>query len=121
MLARKPGGPPLCDLVLMGFLAERDVRSDGSVDSSIRLAAERTYAQFLEQKCPPTLPPPVLEKRPVSEKEAEIGCVVCFRPDKNYALAPCFHMCVCRSCARRLDRCPLCRTGVTSSHRIFCA
>lgn len=51
--------------------------------------------------------------------EADTCCVVCMDAEPTHALIPCGHRCVCGSCARRLDSCPLCRKRSTSSLRIY--
>ena len=56
--------------------------------------------------------------------EEEALCVVCMDARKQHAMVPCMHMCVCDSCAQRLldaqtPRCPVCRTPVESTTRVF--
>lgn len=43
---------------------------------------------------------------------AEIACSLCCARKKDTALVPCGHT-ACGSCARRLDRCPWCRSIIT--------
>lgn len=46
-------------------------------------------------------------------------CSVCFSRTRDHAFAPCFHMCVCDVCAKRMEHCPMCRCAVKDVHRIF--
>ncbi len=36
-------------------------------------------------------------------------CVVCLSESQQVVLLPCRHMCVCRQCLSRIDKCPICR------------
>ena len=53
-----------------------------------------------------------------SDREA---CVVCLDEAKSHALVPCGHKCVCGPCGERLAQghCPVCRTAVTMSMRVW--
>jgi hypothetical protein len=46
---------------------------------------------------------------------ADGGCVICLDGPRDTAVLPCRHLCVCSTCARALDRCPLCRGGVSAT------
>ena len=46
-------------------------------------------------------------------------CCICFARTRDHAFAPCYHMCVCGTCAPRLTRCPMCRQDVQGVHRIW--
>jgi len=48
------------------------------------------------------------------ELEARAKCCVCREVERQVLLRPCQHLALCRACARRVDRCPLCRTTVES-------
>ena len=63
-----------------------------------------------------------LPRHPQLEEEAL--CVGCMDERKQHAMVPCMHMCVCESCAQRLlevqtPHCPVCRTPVESTTRVF--
>eukprot|EP00002_Diphylleia_rotans_P000665 TRINITY_DN10340_c0_g1_i1.p1 TRINITY_DN10340_c0_g1~~TRINITY_DN10340_c0_g1_i1.p1 ORF type:complete len:432 (+),score=78.12 TRINITY_DN10340_c0_g1_i1:53-1348(+) len=45
-------------------------------------------------------------------------CLVCFTDPKDIAFLPCLHCCVCQSCFKHLDKCPICRTPVGSYIRL---
>ncbi|CAE7025460.1 LUL3 [Symbiodinium natans] len=67
--------------------------------------------------------------RPVSGKEASavqkpskpeaLACVVCLEAPRKILLMPCRHVCCCKDCAERLERCPVCRTETTSLAEVF--
>lgn len=46
-------------------------------------------------------------------------CCVCYARERDHVFQPCFHMCVCGTCAERLMHCPLCRIEVHSTHRVY--
>jgi hypothetical protein len=45
---------------------------------------------------------------PTSHDSSE-DCVVCLSESQQVLLLPCRHMCVCRQCLSRIDKCPICR------------
>lgn len=53
------------------------------------------------------------------EKPAALACVVCLEAPRTILLMPCRHVCCCKDCAERLDRCPMCRTETTSLAEVF--
>jgi hypothetical protein len=66
---------------------------------------------------PPAAPAP----QPHAE---EALCVVCMDERKQRLMVPCMHVCVCEACALRLldaqaPHCPVCRTPVESTTRVF--
>ena len=46
-------------------------------------------------------------------------CVVCVEREKELALVPCGHVCLCSVCFRSVTSCPMCRAEFTSSVRIY--
>jgi hypothetical protein len=46
------------------------------------------------------------------QDDDEEDCVVCLSETKSVILMPCLHMCVCISCNRMIDRCPVCRASI---------
>ena len=47
------------------------------------------------------------------------ACCVCYGRTKSYAFVPCFHLCVCEECGRKLNRCPMCREPVKTIQKIY--
>ena len=46
-------------------------------------------------------------------------CVICMDRHREYAIVPCFHMCLCSTCVVRVVRCPLCRERAHRIQRIY--
>jgi protein neuralized len=54
----------------------------------------------------------------------ETMCVVCFDAPKDHILVPCYHLCVCEACAILLTQmekpsCPICRTAIQQTNKVF--
>lgn len=47
-----------------------------------------------------------------AELETRTKCCVCREVERQVLLRPCQHLALCSGCARRVDRCPLCRRGI---------
>jgi len=54
------------------------------------------------------------KKKRKREPEPIETCSICLDDVPNVILAPCGHKCVCASCCRHIDKCPLCRQAVTT-------
>lgn len=46
-------------------------------------------------------------------------CIICFIEKKNMLLEPCNHICSCEKCSKDLKNCPICRTLITSSKKVY--
>lgn len=140
---RRPGSVSLADLLTLQLLREEDVLADGRVDDRTRTRAERRYAErrtMMSEPPPSPLPPPPppptprrrLDRPPGSARHArrppapplsatagDAKCCVCLNDHREYAVVPCFHLCVCQQCAFRLRRCPICRIDIERMQRVF--
>lgn len=41
-------------------------------------------------------------------------CVACLTDAREVALLPCRHLCLCKTCFRQVDKCPICRNNFSS-------
>ena len=48
----------------------------------------------------------------VFEDKTEKDCAVCLCVPKTTVIVPCGHFYTCMDCAKKLDRCPICRGGI---------
>ena len=48
-------------------------------------------------------------------------CKVCMSGDIEVCLRPCGHVLLCGTCASSCDKCPICRTPIKETIRIFTA
>lgn len=48
-----------------------------------------------------------------------LSCVVCLEAPREILLLPCRHVCCCKACADRLERCPMCRAEKTAFTKVF--
>ena len=59
-----------------------------------------------------------LEKKLQREKELKY-CVVCMDHPREVVIRPCNHYCVCKSCASRLPKCPVCTRRIIREERVY--
>lgn len=122
-LARAPRPVSLAELLTLGYLSESDVRPGGHVDAATRRCAERDFLQAREvgvrAPVPPRVPPRAVEVVRGDSPVAHECCCVCLANRKDRAVVPCFHMCVCAACSRRIRQCPVCRGPIDRLQRIF--
>uniref|UniRef100_A0A7S0FYF1 RING-type domain-containing protein n=1 Tax=Pyrodinium bahamense TaxID=73915 RepID=A0A7S0FYF1_9DINO len=52
-------------------------------------------------------------------KASSLACVVCLEAPREILLLPCRHVCCCKACADRLERCPVCREWKTAFTKVF--
>ena len=50
--------------------------------------------------------------------------MLCFDAPKDHIILPCFHVCVCEACANLLTQmekpsCPICRTAMQQTNKVF--
>lgn len=97
--------------------------------ATARPAAPRVPTRPLSAAAPTTLARlhVVRQRRTATTEERESvpavfvvdKCAVCMVRDRSHAPAPCYHMCVCATCAQKLKSCPMCRKPASAFHRIF--
>lgn len=46
-------------------------------------------------------------------------CVICNENRRSYAISPCGHLCLCNSCVNTVSSCPLCRSDIKETIRIY--
>merc|ERR1712039_316371 len=46
------------------------------------------------------------------ELESRTKCCICREVERQVLLRPCQHLALCNACARRVDKCPLCRSNI---------
>jgi hypothetical protein len=48
-------------------------------------------------------------------------CVLCLKHEKNIALLPCGHVCICEPCSQHqiLEECPMCRENIAGRTKVF--
>lgn len=88
--------------------------------SRVTTPRHRPLHRFGTQQLPPPLPPP--RPQNLSFLIRSLGnkaCCVCQTTEKTHAPSPCFHMCLCEGCSRRVKKCPLCRSEVVTMQRIY--
>lgn len=147
--APPPRQTSLAELFCRGYLSEHDIdTASGRVGDRARLDAERRYRAPAEPsparagtrasnrsrpepaRAVPVRPEParVVQVRPKQPTSVEPACArpppptccVCMEHGCTHVYAPCFHLCVCETCALRTRlQCPLCRTVATGVHRVY--
>ncbi len=55
----------------------------------------------------------------LENREDEKLCSICLYAPKTHVLIPCGHLCVCAEDAEGLPHCPLCRSAVQSTHKVY--
>lgn len=146
---RTPRPVSLSELITLGYLTESDVLPGGHVDESRRCRAEEQFLATRPRSAPPRPPrrPPRAPQPPPSRPQTARGssahvhrihvrrdvqgtdkipvrlvldtCCICYTNEKDHAVVPCFHMCVCVGCSKRIHQCPICRGPVDRIQRIF--
>jgi hypothetical protein len=71
-----------------------------------------------------SLPPTMLhdDEETASSIATALLCCVCFANEREVALVPCGHRCLCKDCSENFPRgskCPLCRESVAASITVF--
>ena len=58
------------------------------------------------------------ETKTLEEAEEEKLCKICYANEADTAIAPCGH-CACEDCITTIKKCPICRSDVNSTLKIF--
>ena len=56
---------------------------------------------------------------PEAPAKASAECVVCLDAEATHVVVPCGHICLCADCTMDLKACPLCRTPLVQTMRIY--
>jgi hypothetical protein len=78
----------------------------------IKRQAEAASAAAVDASPPPPEPPQAPAK-------ASAECVVCLDAEATHVVVPCGHICLCADCTMDLKACPLCRTPLVQTMRIY--
>lgn len=54
-----------------------------------------------------------------SEAQNADECAICFDGEREIALQPCGHKCLCTNCSEGLEICPICRTKIQGTLKVF--
>lgn len=73
------------------------------------------------QEAAPEEVPPAQEEAAPEDAGDQGRCVVCMNRAARIAMLPCGHLCCCDDCARDMTQCPVCRTPIQKTQRIFSA
>ena len=128
-LVRRPVDVSVCELMVAGLICEADVKEDGTVNEHLRTIAEREYKEIKSSR-------PIHQRRDRRPQTTSVRarifntknhkklhniplCCICLELEREVALLPCFHFCICRSCANKIEKCPICRSEVADNCRIW--
>ena len=60
-----------------------------------------------------------MNRRPDSAIGGESECVVCMEMPRQFAVFPCGHLCLCERCKDNHTNCPVCRSTVDKTLRVY--
>ena len=60
-----------------------------------------------------------LREREQSERLERLNCAVCLVEQRAVAYVPCGHVACCRTCAPKMDTCPLCKAVVRTRVPVY--
>jgi hypothetical protein len=78
--------------------------------------------RLLQMQAQLGVPPAAPAPHPDDAEENQ--CVMCFDAPKDHIIIPCYHVCVCEACANLLTQmskplCPICRTAIQHTNKVF--
>lgn len=140
-IPKKPKDISLWELVQYNYISENDIDINGKVDDTIY---ERALARFKREMGNITInknkelsnfnslkvksynnshvnnirliKDAINENRKIQEREL---CCICLTNNISHIFIPCYHLCTCRTCASKVDKCPKCRTIIKEKHRAW--
>lgn len=96
LLFSKKGGPIYSSMEIFG-LKEQQTADVPSKDPNEAPSAFASYMHSAAKAPPPRI------------ALTNEDCVICLTDPQQVLFLPCRHMCVCRSCLVKIDKCPVCR------------
>ena len=140
-IPKKPKDISIWELVQYNYISEDDIDINGKVDDTVYERALRTYKAEMgnsninkkKQSFSINIPrlrstnnshinnvrlikDAINENRKIQEREL---CCICLTNNITHVFIPCFHLCTCRTCASKVDKCPKCRTKIEEKHRVW--
>jgi len=61
----------------------------------------------------------VAKRSSLRSKATSLACIVCLEAPREILLLPCRHVCCCKACADKLERCPVCRARKSAFNKVF--
>ena len=61
----------------------------------------------------------ISDKNENKDDNCDMKCVICLFNKKCFLFLPCKHVACCEKCAKDLSNCPMCRTKIESSFKVF--
>ena len=57
---------------------------------------------------------------PFSKKvDSRSPCVICTEDPANMIILNCMHVCLCDKCSKKINKCPICRSGITEIKKAY--
>ena len=119
-------------LFLLGLIDANDILPSGYIPEQVRQAAEEQYMRMHASAEAQPRSNEQSDRRRRAHREVqrdtdecpdrptELACCVCMTQKKTHACIPCFHLCLCASCARRVgEECPICRCQMERRPRVI--
>ncbi|KAK3269292.1 hypothetical protein CYMTET_22261 [Cymbomonas tetramitiformis] len=95
------------------------------VTPSAGLASPTSQAGNISQEASPATPPasPVTMQNVVASAIVSEECIICCERNKECVLLPCYHLCTCLKCGKKLFQknlsCPMCRSRIKRVQKVY--